>query len=69
MPRGSVRAAVLTFSCVLAVGCTGGADRPGAGAAGPPERDYWPTDDWRTADPADHGFDAEELAAGRAPGG
>jgi CubicO group peptidase (beta-lactamase class C family) len=63
MPRGSVRAAVLTFAYVLVVGCTGGADRPAAEAAGPPERDYWPTDDWRTADPADHGFDAEELAA------
>ena len=26
------------------------------------EREYWPTVDWRTADPADHGFDPDELA-------
>jgi CubicO group peptidase (beta-lactamase class C family) len=31
-------------------------------ATGPPERDYWPTDGWRTAEPEDHGFDADELA-------
>jgi CubicO group peptidase (beta-lactamase class C family) len=44
------------------VSCTRGADRPTAEATGPPERTYWPTDDWRTADPADHGFDKNELA-------
>ena len=56
-----MRTAVLILTCVLAVGCSG-ADRPSAEATGPPERDHWPTEEWRTADPADHGFDADELA-------
>ena len=62
MARGSVRTAVLALTCVLAVGCSSSADRPQADATGPPERTYWPTDEWRTADPAAHGFDADELA-------
>jgi CubicO group peptidase (beta-lactamase class C family) len=62
MPRGPVRTAVLILVCALVVGCTRGADRPPADPTGPPERDYWPTAEWRTADPADHGFDADEVA-------
>ena len=62
MPRGAVWAVVLTLVSVLAAGCTGGSDRTATQPTGPPERDYWPTDDWRTADPADHGFDDDELA-------
>jgi CubicO group peptidase (beta-lactamase class C family) len=61
MPRGTVRTAVLTLVLALTVGCTSSADTAEE-ATGPPERDYWPTDEWRTADPADHGFDADELA-------
>jgi CubicO group peptidase (beta-lactamase class C family) len=61
MPHGVVRA-LLALVCLLAVGCSAGADRPAAEATRPPEREYWPTDDWRTADPVDHGFDAEEVA-------
>jgi CubicO group peptidase (beta-lactamase class C family) len=44
---------------VVMVGCTSGGQSTGAGQDG---RTYWPTDGWRTADPADHGFDADELA-------
>jgi CubicO group peptidase (beta-lactamase class C family) len=61
MPRGTVRTAVLTLLLALTVGCTSSADSTEE-ATGPPERDYWPTDEWRTADPADHGFDADEIA-------
>jgi CubicO group peptidase (beta-lactamase class C family) len=32
----------------------------------PPARDYWPTNGWRTADPADHGLDPAQLAAAQA---
>jgi CubicO group peptidase (beta-lactamase class C family) len=64
MPRRSRRAAVLALVGALAVGCTGGGDprSPDANGGPPVEREYWPTDDWRTADPAGHGFDADELA-------
>jgi CubicO group peptidase (beta-lactamase class C family) len=49
---------------VLAVGCTGGPDPPApdGGEGAPGERAYWPTADWRTDAPADHGFQADELA-------
>ncbi len=30
-----------------------------------PPRDYWPTDGWRTADPANHGLDAARLDRAR----
>lgn len=30
-----------------------------------PSREYWPTDDWRSADPARHGLDARQLDAAR----
>ncbi len=30
-----------------------------------PSRDYWPTQGWRTADPADHGLDAAQLDRAR----
>jgi CubicO group peptidase (beta-lactamase class C family) len=64
--RARTRAAVLVSVCVLGAGCTS-RDDPAASASaesgGPPaERDYWPTDGWRTADPGVHGFDADELA-------
>jgi CubicO group peptidase (beta-lactamase class C family) len=63
MPRGARRAVVLALVGSLAVGCTSGGDPGSAAAAGPPdEREYWPTEDWRSADAADHGFDAGELA-------
>jgi CubicO group peptidase (beta-lactamase class C family) len=62
MPRGAVREVVVAVVFVLAVGCSGGSDRQAAPATSPPEREYWPTDDWRTADPANHGFDEDELA-------
>lgn len=64
MPRGARRAAVLALSGVLAAGCSAGADSPAADADPPRavEREYWPTDGWRTEDPAEHGFDASELA-------
>ena len=61
MPRGARRAAALALAGALAVGCSGGRG-PGTYGGPPVERAYWPTVDWRTADPADHGFDAEELA-------
>jgi CubicO group peptidase (beta-lactamase class C family) len=55
---------VAVVGCLLAAGCTDTANAPEPGVSGPPpERDYWPTDGWRTADPADHGFDSDELAA------
>ena len=64
MPRGTARTALLALVCCLAAGCTGAAERPGSsedeGSA--VEREYWPTDEWRTADPAEHGFDGDELA-------
>lgn len=64
MSRGARRAAALALVGCLTVGCSGGGDPPAPDTNdGPPvEREYWPTVDWRTADPADHGFDADELA-------
>ena len=64
MPRGARRIAALALVGALAGGCTAGEGPPAEGTdGGPPvEREYWPTADWRTADPADHGFDADELA-------
>src|SRR5688500_5047749 len=64
MPRLARRAAVLTIVGALAVGCGGGGEPGDPDATGGPlsERGYWPTDDWRTADPAEHGFDADEIA-------
>jgi CubicO group peptidase (beta-lactamase class C family) len=58
-----VCALVLALVAAAAVGCTGDTDEatPASGT-GPPAREYWPTDGWRTDDPAKHGFDPEELA-------
>lgn len=63
MVRGTARLAVLVLVAVLAVGCTGSSNGPPSGTqTGPPaERDYWPTDAWRTAPPEDHGLDPDEL--------
>jgi CubicO group peptidase (beta-lactamase class C family) len=62
MRGGTLRAAALALVGCLAAGCTSGAERPSAEAGqAPVERDYWPTDGWRNAPPADHGFDTAEL--------
>jgi CubicO group peptidase (beta-lactamase class C family) len=60
MPRVARRAAAVAFVWALAVGCT--SEARSTGEDGPVDRAYWPTDDWRTADPAEHGFDADEIA-------
>ena len=62
MSRSAVRVAALALACVVAASCSGGADRPAAEGTSPTEREYWPTEQWRTADPADHGFDRDEMA-------
>jgi CubicO group peptidase (beta-lactamase class C family) len=64
MPAGRVSAAALGLVGALCSGCTGDPDGPSseAGPEAPVERAYWPTDDWRTDAPEDHGFDADELA-------
>ena len=64
MPRRGTRIGVLTLVGVLALGCTDGASPSASGEGGgpPADREYWPTAGWRTEDPADHGFDAAELA-------
>jgi CubicO group peptidase (beta-lactamase class C family) len=63
MTRGTARSAVLALVSVLAVGCSGSSNGTPSGrqTGFPPERDYWPTDAWRTAPPEDHGLDADEL--------
>jgi hypothetical protein len=62
----SKRTALLAVVGVLVIGCTEEAVDPAAEPAATPtspaERDYWPTDDWRIGDAAEHGFDEEELA-------
>lgn len=47
------------MSCLVTlVSCaTAGTILPTPPASTPPTRDYWPTDGWRAADPAAHGFD------------
>jgi CubicO group peptidase (beta-lactamase class C family) len=64
MARHEVRIAALILVCILSAGCTGGPDPPvsGSSAGAPVERAYWPTEDWRTGAPSDHGFDGDELA-------
>lgn len=65
MPRGTMRTLVLVLVCALAAGCTGGSTDPavsGDGSERPVERQYWPTDAWRTAPPEEHGLDADELS-------
>jgi len=57
-----VCAVVLALVAVVAVGCTSGAHDATSTPSGPPARVYWPTEAWRTDDPAEHGFDAAELA-------
>jgi CubicO group peptidase (beta-lactamase class C family) len=58
-----VCALVLALVAAAAVGCTSDTDEAtSASGTGPPAREYWPTDGWRTDDPAKHGFDPEELA-------
>ena len=51
---------------LLTVACTSQGGRQGSGtsprtAAGPTQRDYWPTAGWRTAAPADQGMDPAVL--------
>lgn len=63
MRRGTLRTAALGLLGSLVVGCTGSADRPVEETAGSPaERAYWPTEEWRTAPPDEHGLDAGEIA-------
>jgi CubicO group peptidase (beta-lactamase class C family) len=61
--RARLLAAVL--GCVLAAACTGpGGQAPAPtthAAAAPAERDYWPTDGWRTAAPDQRGMDPAVL--------
>ena len=51
---------------MVAAACTTGSDPTGAtgtsqAAAGPIQRDYWPTAGWRTAAPAEQGMDPAVL--------
>ena len=64
MPGVRVGAAALALVCVLCSGCPGGPDGPSTDTdrEAPVQRAYWPTDEWRTDAPEDHGFDADELA-------
>src|SRR4051812_22821228 len=59
-----VCALLLAVVAAVAVGCTGGTNEATSTARpAPPVRAYWPTDGWRTDDPARHGLDATEVAA------
>ena len=53
---------LLACACALVASCTGAApSAEGRDASAPADRDYWPTEAWRTADPAEHGLDAAEI--------
>jgi CubicO group peptidase (beta-lactamase class C family) len=62
MLPGRARTALVTLVSLLAVSCTAGSELPVAESTGAAESDSWPTEGWRTGDPGDHGFDADELA-------
>jgi CubicO group peptidase (beta-lactamase class C family) len=62
MLDGRARTALVTLVSFLVVGCSAGSERPVAESTGAAESEYWPTDGWRTGDPSDHGFEADELA-------
>src|SRR3954452_23822554 len=53
MRAQGVCAVVPAIVAVVAVGCTSGADDETSTPSGPPARVYWPTEAWRTDDPAE----------------
>ncbi len=60
--RGRIPVLLVMLLVLLAVGLPS-VTRPTHAQGDPPERDYWPTDEWRTAAPESLGMDGDLLEA------